>query len=274
MYGAPTLTGTNFTSLPGSQVGSGVPAANIAAGPLGPLVIASSLTATGVGAGSCMNCNLTYNAEGQLTVAANGTGGSSGASALAVTTGSSTGWTGQPVSSPTAVINLSSNTFTATLEGSATAFIGINFSSITAQGPVVSSITASALTALTNPSSNLIQREIGYAWDGGGSALTTGTTYWMVAPATGTITAVVLTGNPSGSVKINVSSGSAFGFSTASSICASDCPALSSATSLRDTTLTGWTTAIAKDEVLYFVVNSATTLTQANLTIEYYEATP
>ena len=35
MYGAPTLVGTNFTSLPGAQVGSGVPAANIAAGALG-----------------------------------------------------------------------------------------------------------------------------------------------------------------------------------------------------------------------------------------------
>lgn len=123
MYGAPTLTGTNFTSLPGSQVGSGVPAANIAAGPLGPLVIASSLTATGVGAGSCMNCNLTYNAEGQLTVAANGTGGSSGASALAVSTGGVSGWTGPTISSPTAVILFDSTTFKVSLIGGATAFV-------------------------------------------------------------------------------------------------------------------------------------------------------
>lgn len=35
-----------------------------------------SITNTGVGAGSCTNCNLTYNAQGQLTVAANGTAGS------------------------------------------------------------------------------------------------------------------------------------------------------------------------------------------------------
>ena len=32
------------------------------------------ITATGVGAGSCSSCNLTYNAQGQITVAANGTG--------------------------------------------------------------------------------------------------------------------------------------------------------------------------------------------------------
>lgn len=42
MYGAPSLTGTNFTSLPGAQVGSGVPAANIATGSLGASVMASS----------------------------------------------------------------------------------------------------------------------------------------------------------------------------------------------------------------------------------------
>lgn len=52
MYGSPTLTGTNFTGLPGAQVGSGVPAANIAAGSLGTSVIASSITAASIYTGA------------------------------------------------------------------------------------------------------------------------------------------------------------------------------------------------------------------------------
>ena len=60
MYGAPTLTGTNFTALPGSQVGSGVPAANIASGSLGASVIASSLTlASMYGAPTLTGTNIT-----------------------------------------------------------------------------------------------------------------------------------------------------------------------------------------------------------------------
>lgn len=62
-------------SLTGSKVGSGVPAANIAAGALGTSVIASSFTATGVTAGSYTNTNLTVDAQGRITTASNGSGG-------------------------------------------------------------------------------------------------------------------------------------------------------------------------------------------------------
>jgi hypothetical protein len=55
MYGAPTLVGTNFTSLPGAQVGDGVPAANIAAWTLDADVIASSIAVNKVYTGSILN---------------------------------------------------------------------------------------------------------------------------------------------------------------------------------------------------------------------------
>jgi hypothetical protein len=57
-------------------VTSSLPAASIAAGALGSGVIASSLAVTGAGAGSCTNCNVSFNAEGQETTYANGSGGS------------------------------------------------------------------------------------------------------------------------------------------------------------------------------------------------------
>lgn len=58
---------------------------------------------------------------------------SGGASALAVTTGTSAGFT-WTASSPTAVLNYNGSQFTASLTGSATAFISLNVSSVTLQG--------------------------------------------------------------------------------------------------------------------------------------------
>lgn len=63
----------NF-SLNSSSVtmyGPTIPAAAISAGTLGASVLVSSLTAI-VGAGSCMNCNATFNAQGQVTTFSNG----------------------------------------------------------------------------------------------------------------------------------------------------------------------------------------------------------
>ena len=75
MYGTPTLTGTNFTAIPGTQVGSGVPAANIASGSLGNSVIASSLSVNSgsISAGTNITSitgtwpNQTINAASQTT---------------------------------------------------------------------------------------------------------------------------------------------------------------------------------------------------------------
>lgn len=109
---------------------------------------------------------------------------------------------------------------------------------------------------------------LGTTWDGGGSVLTTGTTYWLVVPASGTISRVAVTGTPSGSVTVGVSSSTAFNTGL-TSICASACPALTSSTTYYDSTLTGWTKAVAKDSFIYFVLNTAASVTQLNITMEY-----
>ena len=222
MYGAPTLTGTNFTGIPGAQVGSGVPAANIAGGILGGTVIASSvaataaiinqsvlqkgstaypdfayinssatiaeevltnakanylqtdatgliygaqvspssgiaagglavnvyassLTASGVTAGAYTNANITVNAEGQVTIAASGSAGGGGGQSVAHGTGTASGYTGTITSTSTALVIFSSAAFNGYLEGGSTFFITPNFSSITTQGQIVSSVTLASM---------------------------------------------------------------------------------------------------------------------------------
>jgi hypothetical protein len=52
------------------------------------------------------------------------------------------------------------------------------------------------------------------------------------------------------------------------SITASDTPTLSSATHLQDTTLSGWTTSIAANDVLAFDVISAATITRVTVSLK------
>lgn len=70
-------------------------------------------------------------ADGTNCPASGGGGGSS----LAVTTGTSAGFTPPAISSPTLVLLADASVLTVALQGSATAFLSVNYSSITAQGP-------------------------------------------------------------------------------------------------------------------------------------------
>lgn len=111
---------------------------------------------------------------------------------------------------------------------------------------------------------------IGESWDGTGSALTTGTTYWvrMSSFTSANLVGFTLTGTPSGSMSVNVSSSSLFNTAPVS-ICASQCPSFTTSTSSSNYTLNGWTTSIGASGYVYFIINSASTVTQANLSIDY-----
>lgn len=113
----------------------------------------------------------------------------------------------------------------------------------------------------------LAAHSIGIAIDGGGSAITTGFKGNWTSPYACTIISATLTSDISGSIVIDVWKNNAAIPTVANTITASALPTLSSATYHQDTTLTGWTKSVAKNDVLGFNVNSASTVTHATLVL-------
>lgn len=80
---------------------------------------------------------------------------------------------------------------------------------------------------------------------------------YMVAPFDFTIQRVCMASDASASVVIDIKKSAYSGFPTTASICASAKPAMSIARKYEDGTLTGWTTAVSKGDILEFVVDSS-----------------
>jgi hypothetical protein len=104
------------------------------------------------------------------------------------------------------------------------------------------------------------------------SALSASAQACTVVPFAGSISKVQLIATPSGSVTVDVRTvayASYTGPSSTSTITASDTPALSSATSYSDSTLTGWTTTVTANSVFCFYLTSPSTVTgvEAVLTV-------
>lgn len=123
---------------------------------------------------------------------------------------------------------------------------------------------------LMSPSGAPVVRSIGITIDGGGSAITTGVKGDVRVPFACTITEAALLLDQSGSIVIDVWKDTTANYppTDADSITASAPPTVTAATNSVDTTLTGWTTAVAAGDTIRFNVDSATTATRATLTIK------
>ena len=111
----------------------------------------------------------------------------------------------------------------------------------------------------------------GVTVDGGGTVLTTGSKGMVIVPFACTIVGWSIVADQAGSVTFDVDK-AADGASTnpSVSIVASAAPALSTDQIERSTTLTGWTTAVAANDVIEFeVTGSPATITRATLQIYY-----
>jgi len=112
-------------------------------------------------------------------------------------------------------------------------------------------------------------RAIGYAFDGGGSALSAGKTGYVTVPFSCTIAAWSATVD-TGTVTFGVwkaATGTAIP-TAANSIVASAAPAIASGTALHSATLTGWTTAVSANDIFGFTLTAASGATVASLVLE------
>jgi hypothetical protein len=114
---------------------------------------------------------------------------------------------------------------------------------------------------------NLRVAQVGITLDGGSALPGIGSKGYIQVNFNATITGWTLVADLSGSAQITVKKSTYAGFPTTASIVASAPPKLTSAQKNTDSTLTGWTTAIAAGDVLEFNLDSVTTCTRLNLTL-------
>jgi hypothetical protein len=126
----------------------------------------------------------------------------------------------------------------------------------------------------SGPTVNQNIRTIGASFgsfQSGATALSGSQTACVPTYISGTIQAVEIIANVSGSATIDVQTvahASWAGTASVSTITAADTPALSSAAAYSDTTLTGWTTAVTAGTDFCFVMTSPTTVAGLSITLK------
>ena len=106
--------------------------------------------------------------------------------------------------------------------------------------------------------------------DGGGAAIATGQKGHIEVPFACTINQVTTLADQSGSIVVDIWKDSYANFppTVADTICAAAKPTLAAAQKAQDSTLTGWTTAIAAGDILAYNVDSATTVTRVLISLK------
>lgn len=110
-------------------------------------------------------------------------------------------------------------------------------------------------------------RHIGITVDGAGTLLTTGAKGFKSFPVAGTIIGVRLIANAAGNIVFDILKSTYAAFPTQASIVASAPPTLTGVQKNEDTTLTGWTTAVAAGDIFGFSI-TGTPLTITRVTLE------
>jgi hypothetical protein len=109
----------------------------------------------------------------------------------------------------------------------------------------------------------------GITIDGGGSVITTGVKGYVQIPYDGTITGWTILADQSGSIVVDVWKDTFANYPplVADSIAGSEKPTLSSVIKNQDLALSTWTTSVTAGDIIAFNVDSASTVTRVNLSI-------
>lgn len=119
--------------------------------------------------------------------------------------------------------------------------------------------------AFLKPINTSVAETVVFQINGNGSAITTGSKGYVDVPFNGIIRSWTVLADQSGSIVVDVKKGTYFAFPTTASICGGSQPVLTSQQKNTNSTLTGWTTTVLANDILEFVVNSASTVTRVTI---------
>lgn len=119
--------------------------------------------------------------------------------------------------------------------------------------------------SVANLPTNVKTKQINFTANNNGTALTTSFEAETAVEYDGTIIAVTLAADQSGSIQLDIQACARSSYpASLASIVASAPPTLSSAAQSQDTTLTGWTTTVTADSIYRFIISSVSTITRVN----------
>jgi len=153
---------------------------------------------------------------------------------------------------------------------SATTTVNVSAATAPTSGQVLTATAGTTATWQTPAATaNAVKRSVG-AGSGtpaSGTVPSTGVVQYVQVPFAGTITGYAIMADQSGSIVIDVWKTNAAMPTVANTITASAKPTLSSAQYVNSTTLTGWTTAVAANDVFGFHIDSISTLNSFSIVI-------
>lgn len=137
-------------------------------------------------------------------------------------------------------------------------------------GLTTSNLAAAAGITAAQLASSAATEFLNFIFENSGSVIATGVAGDIICPFACTIQSVTMLADQSGSMVVEIWKNSYANYppTIADKITASAPPTLSAAAKSQDTTLTGWTTAIAAGDTLRFNVNSASTVTRVILQLK------